>query len=338
MALRKTGLLLAGCAAAFAARSYWRARSRIDFPGKTVVITGGARGLGLELARIWCREGARVAICSRTARDVDAAVADLQRISRDAFGTVCDVTCPDEVDTFLSAVRQRFGRVDILVNNAGAIQVGPAEHMTLEDFQSSIQTHLWGPFHMIQAVLPEMQHRGSGHIVNIASIGGKISVPHLLPYCVGKFALVGLSNGLRHELGRYGIRVTTVCPGLMRTGSPRNASFKGSHRAEYAWFSIGASLPGLTIGSQRAAHQIVEACRFGKAEVTLSLPAKLAVRLLALFPEITALALEAIARTLPGPTPSGALQKKGAESTSAWSPSFLTVLNERAALRNLETH
>jgi NAD(P)-dependent dehydrogenase (short-subunit alcohol dehydrogenase family) len=338
MTLRKTGFLLAGCVAALAARSYWRRNSRIDFAGKTVVITGGARGLGLELARIWCQEGARVAVCSRTDRDVTAAVDDLQAIKRDAFGMVCDVTRPEQIAAFLSAVRERFGQVDILVNNAGVIQVGPAEHMTREDFQSSIDTHLWGPFYMIDAVVPEMHRRGSGRIVNIASIGGKISVPHLLPYCVGKFALVGLSNGLRTALGHYGIRVTTVCPGLMRTGSPRNASFKGRHRAEYAWFSVGASLPGLTIGSQRAARQIVEACRSGKAEVVLSVPAKIAVRLQALFPEAAALALELAARALPGTAQYGSLQKTGAESTSAWSPSFLTALNERAAVRNLETH
>jgi len=164
----------------------------------------------------------------------------------------------------------------------------------------------------------------------------KISVPHLLPYCVGKFALVGLSSGLRSALLPYGIRVTTVCPGLMRTGSPRNAYFKGRHQAEYAWFSIGASLPGLTISAERAARQIVEACRGDKAEVDLSLPAKVAVRLRALFPEASALALDLVAAALPGPAHSGNLQRTGAKSTSAWSPSPLTVLNERAAVRNLE--
>src|SRR6185503_4123757 len=122
------------------------------------------------------------------------------------------------------------------------------------------------------AVLPEMRARREGRIVNITSIGGKISVPHLLPYSASKFALVGLSEGLRAELAKDGIVVTTICPGLMRTGSPRNATFKGQHRAEYAWFSIGDSLPVTAMSADRAARQILTACKRGEAEVVLSVP------------------------------------------------------------------
>src|SRR5437764_2101577 len=122
-----------------------------------------------------------------------------------------------------------------------------------------------------------MRRRHSGRIINITSIGGKVSVPHLLPYGASKFALVGLSEGLRAELARDGVVVTTVCPGLMRTGSPRNAFFKGRHRAEYTWFTLGDSLPGVSMSAERAARKIIEACRNGTAEVVLSLLAKSAV-------------------------------------------------------------
>src|SRR6185437_14182851 len=175
-------------------------------------------------------------------------------------------------------VHSRFGAVDVLVNNAGVIQVGPIEVMTHEDFELAMQAHFWGPLNTIMAALPGMRQRRSGRIVNISSIGGKVSVPHLVPYSASKFALVGLSEGLQAELAKDGIKVTTVCPGLMRTGSPRNADFKGKHRAEYAWFSISDALPGASMSAERAARQIIAACRRGDAEIILSLPANVAAK------------------------------------------------------------
>src|SRR5207302_9781254 len=128
-----------------------------------------------------------------------------------------------------------------------------------------------------------------------------------------------------------GVVVTTVCPGLMRTGSPRNAWFKGQHRAEFAWFSIGDSLPLASMSAERAAHQIIKACKQGMAEIVLSLPAKCAVTFHGLFPGLTADVLGLVHRTLPGPGGIGQRQAQGKESESAWSPSWLTILTERAA-------
>ena len=310
-------------------------RRKRTFRNKTVVITGGARGLGLEMARLWHAEGARVAICSRTQSQLEAAAAELGRGLGDrVLAQVCDVTDRDQVRDFLAAVDARWGPVDVLVNNAGVIQVGPVECMTLADYRMAMDTHFWGPLYFIEGVLPEMRARGAGSIVNIASIGGKISVPHLVPYSASKFALVGLSEGLHAELAKDGIHVLTVCPGLMRTGSSRNALFKGEHRAEYAWFSISDALPGPTISSRRAARQIVEACRAGDAEAILTLPAEIAARGYALFPGLASRILSWGNRLLPGPGGIGTRSARGAESTSGWSPSPLTVLNERAATRN----
>src|SRR5207302_995684 len=146
-------------------------------------------------------------------------------------------------ELMVDEVLDRFGRLHVLINNAGVIQVGPMEEMTLADYEDTMQTHFWAPLFTTLSVLPALRRQGEGRIVNISSIGGKIAVPHLLPYSASKFALTGFSEGLRAELLKDGIYVTTVCPGLMRTGSPRNADFKGQHRAEYAWFSISDSLP-----------------------------------------------------------------------------------------------
>jgi short-subunit dehydrogenase len=208
--------------------------------------------------------------------------------------------------------------------------------MVMGDYHDAMDTHFWGPLHLIHAVVPYMRNRGEGRIVNIASIGGEISVPHLLPYCASKFALVGLSQGLAAELASDGIYVTTVCPGLMRTGSPRNALFKGQHRKEYAWFSIGGSMPGLTVSSQKAARQIVQACRQGRPYLGISLATKVATRADALFPSTFTRTMRIVNELLPGPAPDGDHSYLGKESFSDWSPSKLTILNERAAVANNE--
>jgi NAD(P)-dependent dehydrogenase (short-subunit alcohol dehydrogenase family) len=322
--------------AAVLARSVFRRFNSYSFKGKSVLITGGSRGLGLVMARQFAREGAHLSICARDEHELARAREDLQRLGAEVLTIQCDVTNNDEVQQMIRVVTERFGRIDILVNNAGIIQVGPLEVMTFDDFQQAMKSHFWGPLQTILAVLPTMRERGEGRIVNISSIGGKISVPHLVPYCASKFALVGLSEGLRSELRKDGVLVTTVCPGLMRTGSPRNAEFKGRHREEYAWFSISDALPLTSISAERAARQIIEACRHGDAELIISVQAKLAVLFHGVFPGLSADILGVVNELLPRPGGIGALKAKGKESMSSWSPSWLTLLNERAAVMNNE--
>src|SRR5581483_5724484 len=151
--------------------------------------------------------------------------------------------------------------VDILVNNASIIQVAPVEALGPREFQHAMAVNFWGVVHPTLAGLPRMRARRRGRIVTITSIGGKVSVPHLLPYGAAKFAAVGFSEGLRAELARDGISVTTIVPGLMRTGSILNAVFKGPHRAEFAAFSVLGSLPLVSMDAERAARQIVAATR-----------------------------------------------------------------------------
>ena len=307
-----------------------------DLKHKTVLITGGSRGLGLVMAREFAREGSRLALCARDEQELDQARRDLEQLGAEVMAIRCDVTNKNDVNQMISTVHSRFGAVDVLVNNAGVIQVGPIEVMTHEDFELAMQAHFWGPLNTIMAALPGMRQRRSGRIVNISSIGGKVSVPHLVPYSASKFALVGLSKGLRAELMKDGIKVTTVCPGLMRTGSPRNADFKGQHQFEYAWFSISDALPLLTVSAENAARQIVRACKRGDAELVISVPAKIAVLFDALFPEAMSQMLALTNRLLPDAGGVGTERRKGRESTSSWSPSWLTTLNEEAALRNNE--
>jgi NAD(P)-dependent dehydrogenase (short-subunit alcohol dehydrogenase family) len=307
---------------------------RYDFENRLVAITGGSRGLGLLLARRLADEGASLVICARDDEELAHAEAELRGRAPFVAAFACDLTKSADISRLFDRIRREVGSVDVLINNAGVIQVGPTETMTRADFEHAMAVHFWGPLLCCEQVLPDMRRRGQGRIVNIASIGGKIAVPHLLPYCASKFALVGLSKGMRAELAKDGIYVTTINPGLMRTGSPRHAMFKGRHRAEYAWFSIGGSTPLLSMNANRAARQIINACRYGRAELTLSLPAKLAVLIDAVAPELVADVSALVAQVLPPPGGVGRASIEGCRSTSAWSPSVLTTLNERAAEEN----
>jgi NAD(P)-dependent dehydrogenase (short-subunit alcohol dehydrogenase family) len=324
----------AGIAAGIAATMLLRHRTPISFRGKTAFVTGGSRGLGLLIARELLARGANVAIAARDADELARAAQQLHASGSNVLTIEADMTIRDEVDNAVKHIEQHFGPVDVLVNNAGTISVGPIETMTIDDYRSSINTHFWGPYFTTMAVLPRMQRRQFGRIVNISSIGGKISVPHLLPYSVGKFALTGFSEGLRSALLKDKVYVTTVCPGLMRTGSPRNALFKGNNEAEYAWFSISDALPGLSMNATRAARQVVEACARGDSEAVLTLPAKVATLIHGVFPEVTVDVLGVVNRFLPPPGGIGTDVRTGKQSKSKASPSWLTALNERAAQEN----
>jgi NAD(P)-dependent dehydrogenase (short-subunit alcohol dehydrogenase family) len=325
--------ILAGIASLRAAS---RKRRRLDFRDKVAVVTGGSRGLGLVLARELVAEGARVAICARDEAELARAEAELRQATDDVLAVPCDLTQREQVDAMLAKVRERLGPVDVLINNAGTIQVGPMDEMTTADYEEALRVHFWAPLFTSLGVLPDMRRRRLGRIVNIASIGGKISVSHLLPYSASKFALVGFSEGLRAAIARDQVYVTTVCPGLMRTGSPRNAWFKGRHRQEFAWFSISDSLPVLTMAATRAARRILDACRYGDAELVMPFSTVAAVKLHGLFPEVAADVLSLADRLLPEPGGIGTATRLGAESESRWSPSPLTILNEKAAASNNE--
>ena len=332
--------LAAGVGAALVATRLSRARLAISFEGRVVVITGGSRGLGLVLARLFVDEGARVVLLARDRDELDRARVELEACGRGEVMTLrCDVRRRAEVRAAVDTVLDTWRTVDVLINNAGVIQVGPLEHMDHEDFENAMATNFWGPLHAILEVTPVMRHRRFGRIVNISSIGGRVAVPHLAPYSASKFALTGLSDAIRAELDPYGIRVTTVAPGLMRTGSPINAQFKGQHEAEYAWFKVASSLPGLTIGAERAARRIVEACRYGDPSLIITPQAKMLAAANATVPNTIARAMMLVTRALPAGTGlEGNIVKKGFENEakSKWTPSVVTKLADQAALANNE--
>ncbi|MBZ9750923.1 SDR family NAD(P)-dependent oxidoreductase [Deinococcus sp. HMF7604] len=269
-----------------------------DLSGKVTLVTGGSRGLGLALAQELLTRGARVTLMARTEADLHRAQASLNAPGRVSV-VAGDVTQAADLDRAVAETVRAHGRLDVLINNAGIIQVGPLANTTEADFRQSLEVNALAPLRLVRAALPHL--RGGGRVVIVSSLGGKVAVPHLAPYSVSKFAAAGLGQALRAELAREGVTVTTVLPGLMRTGSPRNAPIKGQQAREYTLFATLDNLPGLTLDAHEAARRIVTALVRGDAEATIGAPAWLLSTAQALAPQLTADLLALGSRLLPGP-------------------------------------
>ena len=247
-------------------------RTPDDLRGEVAVVTGASRGLGLLLARELARQGCPLVICARDAAELDRAAPQLREAGAGVTAVACDVTAEATPSRLVQTALERRGRLNIVLSNAGIIQAGPVQQASPEHFGTALDTMALAPARLALAALPVMRGQGHGRIVTIASIGGKLSVPHLLPYSTAKFAAVGFSEGLRAELGRGPVSVTTVVPGLMRTGSHLQARFTGQADEEFTWFALGASLPLIFMDAERAARQIIGAVRHRRAEVVLPRP------------------------------------------------------------------
>jgi NAD(P)-dependent dehydrogenase (short-subunit alcohol dehydrogenase family) len=311
---------------------------RFSLRDRVVLITGGSRGLGLVLARQICSAGGKVALIARDAEELGRAKADLARRggAPNVFGVQCDLLDTEQIRSAVRQIIDRFGKIDILINNAGIIEVGPLEHMTREDFERAMRLHFWAPFELITQIVPEMRRWGGGRIVNVSSIGGKVAVPHLAGYSASKFALTGFSDALRAELARDRIQVTTVAPGMMRTGSHVNAKFKGKHDAEFGWFAASAGTPLISMNADRAARKILAACRRGQPSLTLTFAARTAILGNALFPNLTGYWMKIVNRFLPGAGTEEGNQSRAGSQLRRVTPQWLTRLADRATRKNNE--
>ncbi len=287
-----------GAGAIGALVGWWAARRarEQDLRGRVAVVTGATRGLGLRIATLLAEAGCPLAICARDAHEVKEAGLRLAGHGTSVMARSVDVSDPVAVNDFIDEVETHFGRVDILVNNAGIIQTGPLENMTLADFREAIAVDFWGTVYASLAALPGMRRRGAGTICNITSVGGELSVPHLLPYSCAKAAARAFSEGLTAELGGSGVRCVTVVPWLMRTGSIPFVYYKGQQEAEMAWFRTG-QWPLVSVDADRAARRIVRAIARGEPYVSIGVLAALA-------PGLTARLLAQMRRLRPAPSDS----------------------------------
>ncbi|MEU9097920.1 SDR family NAD(P)-dependent oxidoreductase [Streptomyces sp. NPDC048361] len=297
-------------------------------------MTGSSRGLGLLIARELAARGCRVMLCARDAEELAAAERKLRATGADVASIPCDITDADAPRRLLDAVHDRFGPLDVLVNNAGIIQVGPMEAFEEKDFREAMETMFFAPVRIALAALPDLRASRAGTLVTISSIGGRIAAPHLLPYVTAKFAAAGFSQGLRAELAGSGVSVTTVFPGLMRTGSHTAARFHGRPGAEYGWFGAAATLPLLSMDAERAARAVVRAAERGRPELVLTPAAKVAVRLQGLAPASMTRLLSVTDRALPGPGQHPRRDVSGAEAAGRSAlPRWVTTLGDRAGRR-----
>jgi NAD(P)-dependent dehydrogenase (short-subunit alcohol dehydrogenase family) len=324
-------LLLGGWIIARAVRT-----ARYTLREKVVLISGGSRGLGLVLARHICRQGGHVALIARDREELARAKSDLARRGAKVLTIECDLLDRAQIHAAVQTAIDRFGKIDILINNAGIIEVGPLDHMTREDFESAMRSHFWAPYELISQIVPEMRLWGGGRIVNISSIGGKVAVPHLAPYSASKFALTGFSDAIRAELARDNIQVTTVAPGMMRTGSHVNAKFKGKHNAEFTWFTVSAGAPLISMNADRAARKILAACRRGQPSLTLTFTARGAIVGNALFPNLTGYAMKLVNRFLPDVAGEKGNHSRAGSELPRLTPKWTTRLADRATKENNE--
>lgn len=300
----------------------WR---RYPVRGKVALVTGSSRGLGLALAEQFARAGARVVLTARDPQELEAARSLLlgRGAARedDLLVLPCDLRENEQVLGLIGEVERQWGEIEVLVNNAGIIAVGPVESQPLEAFEDAMRTNYFSTVHCSLAVLPKMLRRGDGAIVNVTSIGGKVAIPHLLPYSGSKFAAVGFSEGLHAEVRSKGVRVTTVTPGLLRTGSPVHAEVVGMREEEFRWFNLGDSLPGVSRDAYAAAGRILRATETGETELSITPQAAVAARLAQLSPALTASVLSLVNRGLPRadagarkPVPGARVQGKNFDS------------------------
>lgn len=330
------GIVCAGAAGAAAAALVRRRFRQRSLDGQVVLITGASRGLGLALAEAFGKRGAKLAIVARDPWELDRARLLLSERGAAAESEVlvipADLRKREEAEQAVARATEHFGRVDVLVNNAGVITVGPVENQTAQDFRDVMESNFFTGVHCALAVAPQMLARRRGTIVNIASIGGKMAVPHLLPYTASKFAVVGFSEGLHAELRQKGVHVLTVCPGLMRTGSHVSAHFSGDREREYRWFSTAANLPGLSTSAACAARRIVRAVQCRETEIAITPQAIVASRLAHLAPEIVVRAMSMVNRVLPAASSRSGEPRRGAEVRGQdWLPA--RTMGEAAARR-----
>lgn len=199
----------------------------VNMKEAVVVITGGSAGIGAATARRCAQQGSRLVLVARQAEPLKQIALELERQYNSEVMTMpLDTRDPEACRSLGEQVKARFGQVDVLVNNAGYCLSGSFQDTTLEQWQQILGTNLMGYVHMIQAVLPLMQARQQGVIINVGSIGGKVPLPLMSAYCASKFAVSGLTAALRWELGPH-IQVSVVHPGVVRSDFLSRAAFAG---------------------------------------------------------------------------------------------------------------
>ena len=257
----KTPILLGAAVAAAAAAAARASARRIpdDITGEVAIVTGASRGLGLALARELARHATGLIICARGQEQLERAADELRALQVEVTAVPCDLNDEGSAKLLVDTALKLYGRLDILVNNAGIIQVGPVESTGAGDFEAAVRTMALPSIRLTLTALPVMRGQAHGRIVmNItATSAARSASPTCCPTAWPSSRRWGSRRACGPSSARDLVAVTTVIPGLMRTGSHLNARFAGRAEKEFTWFSLAASLPVLSMDAgAAAAHQM----------------------------------------------------------------------------------
>jgi len=197
----------------------------MKFKEKIVLITGASSGIGRASAVQFAKKGAKLILIARNKEKLNQVSADLKKYNVSTFAYECDVSDKLQVNKISKIILDRFGSIDILVNNAGFAVYGSVSNLTIEEIESQMETNYFGMIYFVKNFLPSMLAKKSGHIVNVASVAASFGLPGIASYCASKFAMLGFSEGLKHELKGTGVDITVVSPIMVRTNFFNHPSF-----------------------------------------------------------------------------------------------------------------
>jgi short-subunit dehydrogenase len=211
----------------------------MNYINKVVVITGASSGIGEESAIEFAKRKCKVVLVSRNKQNLEVVAEKIRKHNSEFLVYPCDVSNKDEVEKMGRSILEKFGRIDILVNNAGFGIYSPIHESKIEDIESQMATNYFGMVYCTKIFLPKMLEQKSGHIVNVASVAASLGIPGIAPYCASKFAMLGFSEGLYHELKGTGVGITVVSPIMVRTNFLKHQSFKSFPK--YSPMSLSSS-------------------------------------------------------------------------------------------------
>lgn len=249
-----------------------------EIRGKVAVVTGAAGGIGRETALALAAKGADLAVCDIDGEGLRCLAEELESQGVEVMREIVDVSQAWQVEEFCGKVFERFGRADVLVNNAGIAIGGDAHAMELDDWNRIIGINLWGVIHGCHYFYPRFVEQGGGHIINVASAGGLLPAPGITAYCCTKFGVVGLSEALRVEGARFGVKVSAICPGFVATAIGSKAKICAAETRKYSIDEISEKIDVFMskgMPASKVADAVLLALRKNKAVLVVGIAARL---------------------------------------------------------------
>jgi len=229
----------------------------LGLKGKVAVVTGGTQGIGRATALKLAQEGANVAICARTQEAVDATAAEIQKAGGQALGVAADMSKPADIERFMKAVVDKFGRIDILVNNAGTSKRGAFLELTDEEWSADLELKVFGAIRCTRLAVPHMKKNGGGRIVNIAISSAKQPGAQSYPTSVSRAAGLAITKALSKEFAADNILVNAVCIGKIKSGQHERRYKREGQSAEAYYATASKDIPMKRVGEAEEVANVI---------------------------------------------------------------------------------